>query len=424
VDPEQLLSHLDGVSQQVIDLLHTIPRPDVIPLSLIESMTPENLNRVRSSWSQLVKSGWVAKSGLSEQVRWIQANANLHREYSAEEVAGALSDLGIFWPASFCNPASNEYGQMLSQEQCQKLVSVPELWLPEAPWSIYRPRIHKIVDSVTLPASCGGAFFGCRGTSMTTFSSHLQHYGSKTKVMSPPKVHLSAKQPQGRNAPGVVEMRLTWMRWEKKQDAVTAARKVEILMSELVRSLRIHIGQIYEQHLTRCGTRREERAARQEKVGKMYHEILEAKRTEKKQCGIDGARRGLQLPPAGISSEFGAVRPNRKEVAQQRRRTAMIEKRKQLLKACDEVDVTQPLYMQRFARKKGSRLSGPTHRLLQHLQTCHGALAEEALEKLDASKLAANRSGLKQRDQQSSRQQRRLKASRFNPKEWLDVELA
>jgi predicted metal-binding protein len=57
--------------------------------------------------------------------------------------------------------------------------------------------------------------------------------------------------------------------------------------------------------------------------------------------------------------------------------------------------------------------TGAARRLLQHLQSCHGEVAEEALENFSSCKFAASRRCPKQTRQRKSRQQRRLIAMDF-----------
>lgn len=395
VPPAELLQSLQDVPEEVSKYLLSQPRPSIIPESLLETPCDKTICQAASRWNRLCKQ--VRGGGIAEQVRWIQAHAYVQCEYAAQQVAEALCDLQIVGCGSDDSP-HDFHGQAMLEFEVRELMPVPE-FLPETPWSTYRPKLHTVVRRVPLPAGCARSFVGSGGAAVKSLISRLQLQAQKTDVMMPLSIHLNTKMSNGRDSAGMVELRVEWQRWERKAAALEAATRVLNTSSELAHVLSGHICEIYVQLLARSAGRRDQRAKNREEWGRVYHEERRTEREQRRACTNDSAIRGLQLPPAGISRCPGAPRPNRKDVAQQRRRVLLQQKRKRLLQACDELHgalVVLPCTAKPALSSSGSmrlppHTTGAARRLLRHLHSCKGEVAEQALDSLNACCAAAHR---------------------------------
>lgn len=414
VDPKDMIECLDEVSAEVRQMICSQPRPCIIPEAMMETPPAKATNQAARCWNQLRKQETFASSGAQEQLRWIQSRAFVECIYSSDEVVQALSDLHLL-PWDGASPCKDQYGRAMSEAACRISLTVPEFF-PEAPWSTYRPKLHNVLRRVQLPVGCAGAFFGNGGASLRSLSCSFKLHAQRCAVLSPPSVRISVKTYSlygGRSSVGMVELKVAWCRWERKGAALEAADKVFKVANELEHVLRQHIGAIHAARLNKLAERREKRAERRQEWGRAYHEQRRMERMEKLLHSNDSALRGLQLPPAGISQRFGAPRYNRKDVAQQRRRASLREKRKCLLRACDELGLLEAPSLQKRGHPNMPAPSGTgaAGRLLKHLCSCQEEVAQQALDNLNVCRDEATRMHQpKQRQQRRCRQQRRMDA--------------
>lgn len=419
VRPAELLRNLDDVPEEVRLYISSQPRPDIYPECMLEMPDSTIIGRVCLRWNRLRKHGSLRVSGFAEQVRWIQSNAFVQRECSAALVAEALQDLRLFTCGKGDSSKDHCSQAMMSEVACDKALPLPES-IPEAPWSIHHPKLHSVVRRVRLPAGCAGIFFGHGGAGLKSLVSQLQSHAQSTDVLLPLIVSLKVQLSSGRGSAGIVELKVVWKRWEQKAAAVKGATDVFNMTNTLAQMLTQHIGEIHQQNFTRFASHRERRAVKSQEWGRAYHEEQRMNRLKRHLCTCESAVRGLQLPPAGISRQFGAPRPNRKEVAQQRRRASLKQKRQRLLYACAELGLWVPACSRNPGHLGAVQTAsshycrpapcgtGATHRLVQHLHSCQEEEAEKALQSFIAAKRVCRRPKLPR--QQRNRQQQRAMA--------------
>jgi hypothetical protein len=343
-----------------------------------------NAQRLKIMWEHLQGQGWGGR-GVAEQARWILSNACVKKEYSAVEVAGALQELHLLRPET-------DFLQSLQKAACLEALSTPHLFAPEAQWSTLQPIREVVEHTVSLPPGSIGGFIGTRGTSLNTMLAEFTGLAEQLEVLSPPKIRLSVSQyrdccpRKGFKAnQGHVHLKVTWQRWERSDAAVSAMKQVTGLAHQIVHKLTECINAHYRRVMRKRAAMRERHAEMRREVGREYHARRRMERLEKRSCADASAARALELPPAGISKAFGGLQRNRKDVAQQRRRAMMHEKRQRMLRAGHELSLFEPSSNQKTGRDHvlqatGCCGTGTARRMLQHLRNCSPLTAEKALD--------------------------------------------
>lgn len=421
VNPAELLHHIQGVPSEIIPFFAEVEVPCCIDSCLLELPEASVIGKVNASWKRLEEQGWVKKSAPAEWARWIQANAIVQREYTAREVTNALCDLQLL--------AIEDFGESLDSVRCLEMLPLPDLYVPEKPWSSLRPIHHNVVRTVALPAGCAGAFFGKGGANLTLLLSQLRSVLAETDVLNPPEVNLAVSMCQGtRKCPGCVDIKVKWERWERSGAALPAANKVDAKVNEIKEVVTQNIYSIYHARMQKSVAWRRRRAERAWAYGTAFHAMRRAERNEKRQCPTASAKRGLELPPTGISRKFAPARPNRKDMLQQRRRAMLREKRERLLRACDELSLSQAQHMcskptahvDALRAASGNSFNfkpcgtGAARRLLKQLHTCQGEVAEKALESLSCARASVTKRRPQEKPRKQNRQHSKLMAIRLD----------
>jgi hypothetical protein len=423
---------LDGVTEEMIALLKSQVRPDIIPNELLEEPSEETIRTARSKWEKIDKSS--LSKNCKMHVKWLETAAHVARVYPAQEVVTAFIELGLF--------SATSYGQDLTDAQVSKLLPKKE-FLPEMPWSRFVPVRHHMCHTITIPASCSGSFIGVGGANSRAFTLQLQEHAAEIDVLSAPRVQLNVRLPNGKRSRGTVELHIYyWAQYESPLVARSASLKVAAIAKEFHQVVIQRINEIFVRRLTILAHRRNKRAERFQEAGRAYHETKRHARRERLNAKDDSACRGLELPPEGISRKNGNPSLNRKDVGKQRRRALLWEKRKHALQACcvlgffdapcfedrSSITVDAPwrcgllsdAQIRKPSKEHNGRVTGVARRMLKHLSSCSDESASKALDNLASVRKAADRpvKQPKHRQQKLSRQQNRMTDT------WMQTESA